>query len=94
MEFKIKKILKPKAHHIKSFMAVGSSGLTKNFINEVSSNLTSHELLKIKISSDTKSEKIKIAEQIAELTKSELIQIIGNQATFFKLNPEKNKYNI
>jgi RNA-binding protein YhbY len=43
---------------------------------------------------ETKAIKQQLAQEISSLTESEFIQIIGNQATFFKLNPEKNKYNI
>jgi|DEB0MinimDraft_10_1074344.scaffolds.fasta_scaffold36885_2 RNA-binding protein len=89
-----KKALKAHAHHVKGFISLGNSGITPNFIKEVIQTINAHELIKIKIMGETKAIKQQLAQEISSLTESEFIQIIGNQATFFKLNPEKNKYNI
>lgn len=89
-----KKFLKSHAHHIKNVVSLGSAGITPNFIKEVIATINAHELIKIKITAETKAEKQLKAQEISSLTASEFIQIIGNQATFFKLNPDQNKFNL
>ena len=89
-----KKFLKSHAHHIKNVISLGSAGITANFIQEVIATLSVHELIKIKITGETKAEKQQKAQEISSLTASEFIKIIGHQATFFKLNPDKNKFNL
>ncbi len=88
-----KKLLKSHAHHIKNTVSLGNSGITQNFIKEVENTINSHELIKIKILGETKSIREQLANEISTKTNSEFIQLIGNQATFFKLNPDKNKFN-
>jgi RNA-binding protein len=89
-----KKFLKSHAHHIKNVVSLGSAGITPNFIKEVITTINAHELIKIKITGETKAEKQLKAQEISSLTASEFIQIIGNQAIFFKLNPDQNKFNL
>ena len=89
-----KKFLKSHAHHIKNVVSLGSAGITPNFIKEVIATINAHELIKIKITGETKAEKQQKAQEISSLTAYEFIQIIGNQATLFKLNPDQNKFNL
>lgn len=89
-----KKFLKSHAHHIKNVVSLGNAGITPNFIKEVIATINAHELIKIKITGETKAEKQQKAQEISSLTASEFIQIIGNQAIFFKLNPDQNKFNL
>ncbi len=90
---KQKLYLKAKAHPLKPVVMLGQKGLTDNVINEIDSCLTTHELIKVKISGEEETKKAILAE-ITTKTSSNLIQIMGNNATLFRKNKEHSKYNL
>ena len=88
---KQKKYLRSTAHSLKPVVMVGSAGLTDAVINETDSVLETHELIKAKVSADTKDDRKKIAEQIVKQTDAVLVQIIGHIVILYrprKKNPE------
>ena len=70
MDNSIKKTLKAAAHHLKTTVIVGSKGITKELLTEITNTINSHELIKIQIQSDTKQDRLDIAQQICQATES------------------------
>lgn len=85
----VKQSLKNQAHHLKPVILIGQKGLTENVIAETSEALLVHELIKVKLTADTREEKNQMASILCEATQAELIQIIGNIAVIYKKNPDK-----
>lgn len=73
--------------------AIGKNGLTAQFVATIDGLLVHHELVKIKFL-DFKDEKRELAEELATQTKSELVRIIGNNAIFYRQNPDPEKRKI
>ena len=88
MDNTLKKQLKSQAHHLSPVVLMGAKGLTEAIIAECDQALTIHELIKIKIVSADKQEKLAIATALGQATHAELIQIIGHVAVFYRKNPE------
>ena len=90
-----KKYLRSQAHHLKPLVIIGAKGLTEQLIGSVDLALKDHELIKVKFG-EFKEEKKEISAQIAQVTKSELIGLIGNVAIFYRQQqePEKRKIKI
>jgi len=90
-----KKYLRSQAHHLKPLVIIGAKGLTEQLIGSVDLALKDHELIKVKFG-EFKEEKKEISAQIAQVTKSELIGLIGNVAIFYRQqhDPEKRKIKI
>ena len=90
-----KKCLRSQAHHLKPLVIIGAKGLTEQLIGSVDLALKDHELIKVKFG-EFKEEKKEISAQIAQVTKSELIGLIGNVAIFYRQQqePEKRKIKI
>ena len=89
-----KTYLKGLAHHKKPLVFVGQKGVSASVIRSVAEALETHELIKIKfIDFKQKDQKIKIAEDIATQTASEMVSRVGHVAVFYrqKKNPEKRK---
>jgi RNA-binding protein len=94
MNNSIKKALKSEAHHLKTTVIVGSKGITKELLAEITNTINFHELIKIQIPSDTKQDRLEIAKQICQATESEFVQLIGKQAVIFKQKEEESKFSI
>jgi len=94
MDNSIKKALKAEAHHLKTTVIVGSKGITKELLAEITNTINFHELIKIQIQSDAKEDRLKIAKEICQATESEFIQLIGKQAVIFKQKDELSKFSL
>jgi RNA-binding protein len=83
---KEKIILRSKSRKLSPVLRVGKGGLTENFIKEAKEVIKKQKLIKIKFlkqSTDNKDKK-KLINELAEKTKSELIESVGNVAVIYK----------
>jgi RNA-binding protein len=83
-----KKKLRAEAHTLNPVVMIGQSGLTAAVLAEIEQALDSHELIKVKIRAEREERKL-ISEKICADTGGELIQIIGQIAVIYRLNPDK-----
>lgn len=80
--------LKAQAHHLKPVVLLGAKGLTPAVIEETDAALKAHELIKVKINGAEKEDRIRMAHELCQALEAELIQLIGNTAIVYRLNPE------
>ena len=73
-----KKFLRSMGHALNPVVMVGQHGLSESVLAELESTMNKHELLKIKIRVDGKDEKQQMIDQIVEVSRSHLVQVIGN----------------
>ena len=85
--------LRSLAHPLPQIVTIGGAGLSDSVIAELESSLQHHELLKIKISSDNRELRKKIAQEICSATGAEMIQQIGKVAIIFRPG-EKHKIKL
>ena len=88
-----KKYLRAQAHHLKPVVMIGAKGSTTQLISSVNAALNDHELIKIKFG-EFKEAKKEISQEIAGKTKSELVDLIGNIAIFYRQNPNPERRKI
>ncbi|MDH5778556.1 MAG: ribosome assembly RNA-binding protein YhbY [Gammaproteobacteria bacterium] len=81
---KQKRHLRGLLHDRKPVVMIGGAGLTDNVMQEIENALAHHELIKVKIAADDRPARATMIEQIAETTKSELVQTIGHTASFYR----------
>jgi RNA-binding protein len=93
MKGSARKYLRSLAHHLKPLVIIGRSGINKQVIGSVDLALKDHELIKVKFG-EFKEAKKEISAEIAQVTKSELIGIIGNIAMFYRPHPQPEKRKI
>lgn len=80
--------LKAQAHHLKPVVLLGAKGLTPAVVEETNIALTAHELIKVKINGAEKEDRILMANDLCEQLKAHLVQLIGNTAIIYRLNPK------
>ncbi|MCF7989936.1 MAG: ribosome assembly RNA-binding protein YhbY [Thiohalocapsa sp.] len=81
--------LKKQAHHLKPVVRLGQAGLSEAVINEIEIALDHHELIKVKVAGGDHDERDAQVSAIAERTGADLIQRIGNTASYFRANPKR-----
>ena len=80
--------LRAEAHHLTPTVHVGHQGLTPTLIESLDDALRTRELVKVKLAKVSDQTPKVAAEKLAEATGSEVVQVIGRTATFYRENPE------
>ena len=86
-----KKHLRRLGHGLQPVVLIGQQGLTPAVVAEAASSLAAHELLKVRARVGDRALRAEILSSLAEKTRSELIQTIGNVGLFYKKNKELSK---
>ncbi len=87
MNSKERAALKAAANTLEPLFQVGKGGVNDALITQVCDVFKSRELIKLKVLLETSPEKPKeIANEIAEKTGSEVVQVIGGAMIFYKYN--------
>ncbi|MEG3768023.1 ribosome assembly RNA-binding protein YhbY [Alteromonas sp. 14N.309.X.WAT.G.H12] len=86
---KQKQFLKGLAHSIKPVVQLGANGLTEGVVAEIDSALNHHELIKVKVPTDDKEEKVLIMDAIIRETQSVKVQVIGHMLVIFRPTEER-----
>ncbi|HCK08333.1 MAG TPA: hypothetical protein DHW45_00580, partial [Candidatus Latescibacteria bacterium] len=83
-----RKSLRKQAHHLKPTVFVGKDGMSQTVIAAARESLDAHELIKVRFV-DFKDSKKEISAQLAELSKSELVGMIGHLAILYRQHPDE-----
>jgi len=86
---KQKNYLRGVAHNKNPIVTIGGKGLTDAVMNEVELALNQHELLKIKLPTNSKAEKVALLAQITSKSDSEPVQLIGRVAVIYRASDEQ-----
>ena len=85
-----RRALKKQAHHLKPIVQTGAAGLSEPVLAEMDRALLDHELVKIKLASEDKSERRAEVDTVCERLEAACVQQIGRTATIYRPNPEKS----
>ena len=85
---KQKNYLRGIAHSKNPIVTIGGKGLTDAVMSEVELALDQHELLKIKLPTNSKAEKVALLAQITNKSNSEPVQLIGRVAIIYRATSE------
>ncbi|MED3624516.1 ribosome assembly RNA-binding protein YhbY [Neobacillus thermocopriae] len=88
---KQKRFLRSKAHHLDPIFQVGKGGVNENMINQIKDALEARELLKVSVLQNCDEDKNVVAQQLAEGTEAEIVQIIGNTIVLYKESVENKQ---
>lgn len=86
--------LRAEAHHLSPTVHVGKEGLSPSLIASLHDTLRTHELVKVKLGKSADVEPKDAAATLARATQSEVIQVIGRTATFYRENPDLKKGDV
>ena len=80
--------MRAEAHHLDPIVHVGQHGLTPALLQSLDDALRTHELVKVKLGKNAEVKAKDAAGELARATQSEVIQVIGRTATFYRENPD------
>jgi RNA-binding protein len=76
--------LRSLANNLQPIFQVGKGGINDNMINQFSDALEARELVKATVLRNAESDTKLVSEEIAELTQSEVVQVIGSKFVLYK----------
>ncbi|MEQ6375836.1 ribosome assembly RNA-binding protein YhbY [Bacillaceae bacterium S4-13-58] len=85
---KQKRFLRSKAHHLDPIFQIGKSGINENMVKQVKEALERRELIKVSILQNNGEDKRVVAEELAQETDAELVQLIGLTIVLYKESEE------
>ncbi len=68
---------------------VGKNGIGETLIKQVDEQLQSHELIKIAVLKNADVDAKDVAEELAEATSSEVVQVIGSKITLYRYSTKQ-----
>lgn len=82
-----RRALKARAHHLQPVVMVGDAGLTPAVAREIDRNLTSHELIKIRVFGDDRAARTALIDAICTTLDATAVQHIGKILVVFRERP-------
>lgn len=86
--------LKGLAHPLKPVILMGNSGLTAAVVSETDRALLHHELIKVRLPGQDRTERDAALAELAKLTSSALVTRIGHVAVLYRPHPELPKISL
>lgn len=76
--------LRSLANNLQPIFQIGKGGINDNMIKQFSDALEARELVKASVLKNAESDTRLVCEEIAEMTQSEVVQVIGSKFVLFK----------
>lgn len=86
-----KRYLRSLAHALKPVVLVGGKGVTPAVVAEFTLALEHHELVKVRLAGDDRTERTAQIAELAATASAELVQSIGKVACFYRRNADEPK---
>ena len=82
------RFLRAQGHHLKPVVLIGDKGLSDAVLKEIAAAIKAHELIKIKVMNDERSEREVMLDTICSTTGAAAIQHIGKTLLVYKPAPQ------
>lgn len=89
-----KRHLRRLGHALKPVVLMGAAGLTDAVMAEIDQALDDHELIKVKLVADDRSQRQELGERISREQKATLVQAVGNVVLLFRRSRIERKRRI
>lgn len=83
--------LRARAHHLHPVVVIGDAGLTTAVLNEINKNLSSHELIKIRVFAGEHAMRDRLLGEICTSLHAASVQHIGKVLVVYRPLPEEAK---
>lgn len=86
--------LKGLANSMDTILQVGKGGVGDTLCKQVDDALKARELIKLRVLDNSSSSPKETAEQLAEQTKSEVVQVIGSRFVLYRESPDNKRITL
>ena len=89
---KLRKSLRAAGHHLSPVVQVGKEGIGDPVVRQLDEALVAHELVKVKIGTETPEDRFEAVERLGEATGAQIAQILGRTILVYRRHPEKPRF--
>ncbi len=89
---KLRKALRAAGHHLSPIVQVGKDGVTDAVLRQLDEQLGAHELVKVKVGTESPEDRFEAAERLGEAAGAQVAQILGRTVLVYRKHPEKPKF--
>jgi len=89
---KLRKALRAAGHHLSPIVQVGKEGVTAAVLNQLDEALETHELVKVKVGSESPEDRFEAAARLASAPGARLAQVLGRTVLVYRKHPKKPKF--
>ena len=89
-----RRALRARAHHLQPVVMISNAGLKPEVVREIDANLTSHELIKIRVLGDDRETRKNLVSEICAATGAQPVQEIGKILVIYRPAPPETKKTV
>jgi RNA-binding protein len=89
---KLRKALRAAGHHLSPVVQVGKEGLTPAVTAALDDQLLAHELVKVKVGTESPADRFEVAAGLAGLPGAQVAQVLGRTVLLYRKHPGKPRY--
>lgn len=77
------------ANTIDTILIIGKGGITEQVVKQADDALTAREIIKGKVLENSELNSRQVADQLSEVTSSDVVQVIGSKFVLYRPNPDE-----
>jgi RNA-binding protein len=89
---KLRKALRAAGHHLSAVVQVGKEGVSEAVLRQLDAQLAAHELVKVKIGTESPEDRFEAAERLGEAAGAQVAQVLGRTVLVYRKHPEKPRF--
>ncbi len=89
---KLRKALRAAGHHLSPVVQVGKDGVSEAVLRQLDEQLLAHELVKVKIGTESPEDRFEAAERLGEAAGAQVAQILGRTVLVYRKHPERPRF--
>ncbi len=88
----LRRKLRAAGHHLAPVILVGKGGLNDAVLRELSKALDAHELVKVKVGTESPEDRFAVGDRIASGARAQVAQILGRTVLAYRKHPRQRRY--
>jgi RNA-binding protein len=89
---KLRKTLRAAGHHLDPVVQIGKEGMTEAVLRELDAQLLAHELVKVKVGTESPEDRFEVADRLAADSGAQVAQVLGRTVLVYRRHPEKPRF--
>ena len=88
----LRRKLRGAGHHLSAIVQVGKEGVTDAVLRQLQQALLDHELVKLKVGTESPEDRFEAAERLSAGAEAQLAQVLGRTLLLYRKHPQKHRY--
>jgi RNA-binding protein len=89
---RLRKALRAAGHHLQPIVQVGKEGVTERVLAQLSEALDHHELVKVKVGTESPEDRFEVADRLAAADGVQVAQVIGRTILAYRKHPRTPRF--